>query len=86
MFKFQHHKASPIADAVEAVNSLSYYGLPGTSDSRFRNLIAYTVATHPLLATCFVSRYDYYTRFRRLAGEREKSSLHFACRSTPKCH
>ncbi|GMI08151.1 hypothetical protein TrRE_jg8427 [Triparma retinervis] len=55
-------------DAVEAVNSLSYYGLPGTSDSRFRNLIAYTVATHPLLATCFVSRYDYYTRFRRLAA------------------
>ncbi|GMH91974.1 hypothetical protein TrST_g550 [Triparma strigata] len=55
-------------DAVEAVNKLSYYGLPGTSNSRVRNLIAYIGARHPLLAIFLGSPFDYYTRYRRVAA------------------
>ena len=62
-------------DAVEAVNKLSYYGLPGTSNSRVRNLIAYIGARHPLLAIFLGPPFDYYTRYRRVAGENTATPL-----------
>mmetsp|Transcript_6416 Transcript_6416/g.13330 ORF Transcript_6416/g.13330 Transcript_6416/m.13330 type:complete len:521 (+) Transcript_6416:56-1618(+) len=59
---------SSLEESIEAVNELKYYGLPGTSNSRIRNLIAYVTAKHPLLAIVLASPYDYYTRKRRVAA------------------
>ncbi|GMI44712.1 hypothetical protein TrCOL_g13902 [Triparma columacea] len=59
---------SSLEDAIEGVNGVKYYGQPGTSNSRIRNLIAYVTAKHPLFAIVFASPYDYYTRKRRLAA------------------